>query len=613
VKDRPAGIAKAVNNDVKTLRDARIGSQLVEYFLSDPQHNFESDYVGSLLLAFLTGEAYVVQDWDTSLGEEIPVDQEEELGEDGQPLPPPPPMNAGDLTQEVYPVWNAARDVNAPTGKVPWMIFSRLVSKWELAAKYPAYADDIIAGSKSASIAAPFLKEPSESSDYIEEHYFLHLPTKALRQGRLARFTASCVFLDVPYPYPSKNFHRVTDEEMVSGTGTFGHTANFDLLGLEQVTDALHSITLNNESSNGVGSLIGPTGSGLTHQDIVKGMRYFEVAPQYVDKIKPLELPRTRPETIEYMKILSGLKGQLTGINSILRGDPDGALKGASGSAMALLQSQALTYNSGAQRSFYKLLSSAGTGVIEICRTFVDDPRLVRIAGKANAQAVKEFKYDAKTLSAVSTVVFEPINPVLQTAAGKLTIAQDLLKMPGVITSPKRYLEVLTTGNINAFLDDDVSIQEAIMEENETLSEGKPVEVIATENHEDHIKGHQAVLAMPNAKEDPELVQSVLAHIQAHIDQWTQLSQTNPALLLATGQKVLPPVPPPGGAPAAGGPPTQGGAAAGAPKPQGPGAAPVADQASNEPRQPNLPLPPKNPATGEPAPVEPGTAVRQAA
>ncbi len=33
VQERPAGIAKAVNTDVKTLRDAHIGSQLVEYFL----------------------------------------------------------------------------------------------------------------------------------------------------------------------------------------------------------------------------------------------------------------------------------------------------------------------------------------------------------------------------------------------------------------------------------------------------------------------------------------------------------------------------------------------------------------------------------------------------
>jgi hypothetical protein len=630
VKDRPAGIAKAVNNDVKTLRDSRVGSQLVEYFFSDPAHNFEEDYVGALRLAFLTAEAYIVQDWDTALGDEIPVEQDDDqavnengepIDENGEPLPPPPPMNAGDLTQEVYPVWNAARDVNAPNGKVPWMIFSRLVNKWELAAKYQAYAEDIVMGSGRSGVPEPFITQPvHETSDYIEEHYFIHLPTKALPKGRIARFTADCIFLGenyLPFPYPSKNFHRVTDETLI-GT-SYGHTSNYDLLGLEQVTDCLHSIVLTNQSTTGVATIVGPQGTGITHQDIAKGLRFLEVPPNMVDKIIPLKLLNTPPEIFEYMKVLSGFKGQLTGINSILRGDPEGALKGASGSAMALLQSQALTYNSGAQRSYYKLLSSAGTGIIEICRTFVDDPRLVRITGKANAQAVKEFKYDAKTLGAVSTVVFEPINPILQTAAGKLTVSENLLKIPGAITSPKRYIEVLTTGNLDAFLGDDLTLQEAIMEENEYLAEGKPVSVIVTENHEDHIKGHQAILATPNSKQDPELVNAVLAHIQEHIDKWTQLSQTNPALLLATGQKVLPPTPPQGSA-APGGAPPAGGASPGnapqPPKPTAPGAAPGAapmNPASNEPHQPNLPNPPKNPATGEPAPMAPGMSVRQAA
>lgn len=652
VKDRPAGIAKAVNSDPKTLRDARVGSQLVEYYLSDPSHNFEDDYVQALLLAFLSAEAFVVQDWDTSLGEEIaadpgelgeddsePVDvtgsNEPELHEDdahvapdagdvageasaapAEPAAPAAPIREGDLTQYVYPVWDAARDIGAPNGKALWRIFSRRVNKFELAAKFPAYAEDILSATDSSKVPAAFLADAAgENSDYIEEHLFIHPPSLALPKGRLVRFTTTKIFLDVPYPFPCSNMHRVVDQELF-GT-PHGHTSNYDLLGLEQVTDALHSIILNNQTTLGIPTIIGARGAGVTHQDIAKGLRYLEVDPQFVDKIKVLELLNTPKEIFEYIQLLAQKKGEMSGINSILRGDPQGALKGASGSAMALLQSQALVYNSGAQRSFYKLLSSAGTGIIEICRTYADEPRIVKIAGKANSQAVKEFKFDATTLSAVSTVVFEPVNPILQTAAGKLSVAQDLLKIPGAITSPKRYLEVVTTGNLNAMIGDDVSLQDAILEENDYLLNGKPVQVILTENHEDHIKGHQAVLAMPSDKEDPELVNMVLAHIQAHVDAWNKLSATNPALLLATNQKVLPQPPPPGappGAPPAGGPP--GAPPQGRPPgPPGPGPGPSAamDPASANGRQPLLPAPPKNPATGEPAPVAPGTSVRNAA
>lgn len=590
IQNRPAGIAKAVNKNVKTLRNARIGSQLVEYYLTDPSHAFENDYVRATNLALLTGEAFVVQDWDTGRGEEVRPD---ELGGT---------IRQGDISQYVYPVWDAARDIGSPTLGVPWYIFSRRTLKFELSAKFDAFNEEIVSGSDSNGIAEAFMTGPEASqTDYIEEFLFIHLPTLALPQGRYTRFTADCIFMDVPYPYKSSNVHRVIDEELI-GT-SFGHTANYDLLGLEQVTDCLHSIILNNQSTFGVATLMGVKGNGITQQDIAKGMRYFEVDPAHWDKIKVLDLVRTSPEIFNYLQMLGNKKGEMSGINSILRGDPQGALKGASGSAMALLQSQAIVFNSGPQRSFYGLLSSAGTGIIEMCREFADEPRIVRISGKSNAQAVKEFKYDSSTLESISTVVFEPVNPVMQTAAGKLAVAQDLLKMPGMITSPKRYIEVLTTGNLETFIGDDTAMQDAILEENEFLMEGRKVMALVTENHEDHIKGHQAVLAEPNSKEDPELVARTLAHIQEHVNQWTMLSQTNPALLLATGQKVLPPQAPPGMGGAPGGP---GGGA-------GPGPAGVANPQSSEAPGPSLPKPPTNPATGEDAIVAPGTSVRQAA
>ena len=593
IQNRPAGIAKAINTDTETLRNARIGTLLVEYYLSDPKHMFEIDYVQALELALATAEAFVVQSWDTFLGEPMTAGENDEE------------IFSGDLVQDVYPVWNTARDIGLPNpNKSPWFIFSKRANKFELAAKYPAFREDILLYSRNSSAIRPpvIFQVGTDNTDYVEQHLLIHLPTMAKKEGRISLMIGDCMPFDGPYPYPAKCFHRISDREIFETA--FGHTSNYDLLALEQVTDNLHSIALNNLSTFGVNTIVGPKGGGVSFQELAKGLRYIELDPALVDKLKVLELASVRPEIFNYGQALSQMKGQLSGINSILRGDPQGQLKGASGSAMALLQSQAISFNSGIQKSFYNLLNSGGTGTIEILRKYADDERIVRIAGKSNAQAIKEFKFDAETLKSVSTVVFEAVNPILQTASGKLTIADNLLQA-GMLTNPKRYIEVLTTGNLNVLIEDDVAMEEAMLEENEHLVDGEQVEAIITEMHEDHIRAHQAVISTPNAKKDPMLVTRVLQHIQQHIQLWQQASMQNPSLLLATRQKVLPPPPgmaPPGApAPGMGGPPPQDGQAPQLELPAGPQA---------KPEQPSLPKPPQDPFTGQAAPVAPGTSVR---
>lgn len=598
VQERPAGIAKAVNTDTKTLRNARIGTQLVEYYLSDPAHHFEIDYVRALGLALCSAESFVVQDWNTSLGADVRPD---EIGK---------MIKQGDLEQEVYTTWNAARDIGSPSAVQPWYVFSSRKNKFELAAKYSAFEEDIImfGASNTGLVRPPLFAGQTNETDFIEVHKLIHLPTDACPKGRYTLFIGETVLLDVPYPYPANNIHRVSDQELCETA--FGHTSNYDLLSLEQVTDTLHSIVLNNQSTFGVSTIVGPKGAGLAHQELAKGLRYLELDPNLVDKVRPLNLTATPVEVFNYLTMLGTKKGEMSGINSILRGDPEGSLKGASGSAMAFLESQAIRYNTGIQKSFYRLCSSGGTGIIENLRKFADEPRIIRIAGKSNMQAIKEFKVDRDTLNSVSTVVFEPVNPILQTAAGKAQLAE-LMVEKGMIKSPKRMIEVYTTGNLNVLLEDDVACEEAIIEENEQLADPEidpktgqelPIVAVISENHQDHIRGHQSVISKPNAKKDPMLVQRVLMHIQEHINLWNQASQTNPALLAATGQNVLPQMPVPGMAPA----PTAGQGAPGAPQPKTGGAT----GGGQEPREASLPKPPMNPSTGERANVAPGTSVQ---
>lgn len=591
IQNRPAGMAKAVNMDSKTLRDARVGTQLVEYYLTDPGHQFENDYVQALELALLTAESFVVQDWDTAVGDVVRPDEE---GNE---------IKAGDVVQSVFPVWNSACDLGNPSAdKSEWRIFSKRVNKFALASKFKAHAEEIIQDAKSQNqIRKPIISGANtDQTDFVEIHCLNHPPAPQLPMGRYTLFINDEIILDTEYPYKKRNFFRCSDREMF-GTA-FGHTANYDLLGLEQVTDCLNSIAINALSTFGVMTIVGPKGGGLAHQELGKGQRYLELDPNLVDKIRVLDLAKIPDSLVEIISLMNMKKGELSGINSILKGDPQGQLKGASGAAMALLQSQAISFNSGIQRAFYRLLSDAGTGLIELMQQFADDPRIVQIAGKVNQQAVKEFKFDGQTMSSISTVVFEPINPILQTASGKLTVAETLMQNTENF-DPNDYIEVLTTGNLNVVTNKATTMKEAILQENEQLVEGVPVKAVITENHKQHIDCHQLVISQPNAKQDPALVQRVLDHIQEHLDFWQEASMTNPQLLFATGQEVLPPPPMP----------QMPGMPPGAPGP-GPSVGPAgnpnqAQAAGDAVKEPNLPNPPKNPATGEPAPVAPGTSV----
>lgn len=273
------------------------------------------------------------------------------------------------------------------------------------------------------------------------------------------------------------------------------------------------------------------------------------MAPDLVDKLRPLQLLHTPPEIFNYIGMLGEKKGKAVGsVSGILSQQ---AAQGASGSSMALIQTQAISYNSGTQRSFFKMLGGTMTKLIGVLRVYADTPRVASIVGKTKSAGLKEFKYTGHDLGSISSIVYEIVNPVFQTYGGRLTAAQDLLKA-GQIKSPKQYINLVATGQADVFDQDDEADGLLILEENEWLMEGKPVHPIITQQHADHIKSHTSQITLEAQMEDPEFVARVLDHIQEHINLWQQASATNPGILIATNQQPLPPPPPPMMAPGIG-------------------------------------------------------------
>jgi len=573
---RPAGVAKAINSDTKSLKAARIGTAVSEYYMVEG--DFESKFVSCAEAALIVDEAFVDLFWDKGAGSDIGIDPDTGQAE-----------KSGEAVLRNHCTWNVARDPGAATEQIKWHILSYRANKFDQAKMYPKFADMIISGKDDDLPSVPMNHLP-EGTDMIWVHLLVHDRTPTIPSGRYSLLIRGQIVLDTKLPYEDYPIERMTPADVIDGC--LGYAPSTDILAAEEVTDALHSIIVTNQVNFGGQSIVGPQGGNLKHTDLAKGLRYFELPPDLVDKLKPLQLTKTPPEIFNYIGLLGQKKEKAVG--SVAGVLSQQAVQGASGSAMALIQTQAISYNSGTQRSYFKLLSGTMTKLISVLRTYADTPRIARIVGKSKAAGLKQFKYTGEDLNSVSSIVYELVNPVSQTFGGRLTMAQDLLKA-GQIKSPKQYINLVATGQMEVLTQDDEADGLLILEENDALSEGLDVEPLITEMHEDHIKSHNSLITVDAKIKDPGLVQRVLAHNQKHIDLWMQASQSNPGILIATGQKILPPpapppgmVPPPPQAPPQGGMPQPKPPGPGMPKVVGSGQAP-AEAKAGEVRQPSLP------------------------
>jgi hypothetical protein len=147
----------------------------------------------------------------------------------------------------------------------------------------------------------------------------------------------------------------------------------------------------------------------------------------------------------------------------------------------------------------------------------------------------------------------------------------------GIIKDPTQYFQVLETGRLDVLFEGDISQQLLVRQENELLSEGQNPITAPTDLHAFHIQEHRSVLDDTDVRMNPQITKVVMDHIQGHLD---MLTNTDPRLLMLTGQQPIPPA----GMPLPGAP--SGDQGAGGPPP-GPGGPPPAKGGGNSNQSPN--------------------------
>lgn len=561
LSQRPSFEPRAANTDVESQSQTILGSSLLDYYMREKR--LERYIKQGVKDGLMFADAFVVADWDATIGDEHGRDQNGMM------------KRKGDIRYKNYNPLNMPRDYTKTSPREEnWWIPRDFENKYDLAAQFPDLADKILNDSMDALESARTTVLgyfELEDSDQIAVYTLRHDPTPALPQGRYTRVLDNgTVLLDGPLPYDETHVYRLAPDEE-SGT-IFGYTVAFDLLPIQEASDIVISTALTNISTFGVQNILLPKGHDLQTSQIAGGLNLMEYDPK-VGKPEALNLTNTAPEVYNFMGMLDRWGETISGVNSVARGNPEASLK--SGAALALVQSMAVQFSMSLQQSYAELVEDVGSGTIYLLQDFASVPRVAAIAGKSNRPLMKEFS--GKDLDKIHRVTVDMGNPLTRTTAGKVNLA-DALMEKGLIENADQYIQVITTGKLEPVIESKQANNLNIKSENEKLADGILPRAIITDDHSKHIMEHSVVMASPEVRDDPNgpIMTQTLAHIQEHLT----LAQSPGYALLAPmlGHVVkLPPAPQPG----------MPGAVGGMMNPTPPG-----QQAAEQVNMPNMPQPP---------------------
>lgn len=517
---RPTMQARSVNTDYKSLVQTKLANGLLDYYMRD--HRLETYLKTAVEQAIVMGSGYIKVEWNATSGEVYEFN--EELGIE---------IKEGDLEFSNLSVFDVYFDTSREDQKHDWVVCRSFKNRYDLAAKFPERATDILAlPTKDKLDIYGRVEINRDQTDLIPVYEFYHKRTDAVPEGKYQLFLDKAVSLiETAIPYRNLPIYCIAPSYYL-GT-PFAYTPMFDLIGIQDAINASYSTVLTNQTSFGVQSLAVPSGSNVNVSQLDSGMQIIEYNMQNGGKIESLQLTNTPAEVFKFIEMLEKAMETISGMNSVARGNPDPNLR--SGNSLALVQSMALQYISGLQQSYVSLIEDMGTGIINILKDHANVPRIAAIVGKNNRTELKEFKGD--DLSGINRVVVDIGNPLARTTAGRVEMAEQLLQM-GAIKTPEQYFMVIDTGQLDTLTEDTMSQLYLIKAENERMVSGGDVVALMTDEHAMHIKEHASVLADPDLRFDQELFARVSEHMQEHIN---LLKNTDPNLLVILGQNPLAP------------------------------------------------------------------------
>jgi hypothetical protein len=662
---------KALTADYRAEIETAIARGVLDYYM---RAHLEQNTADATEYAVVLGAGFLGQRWNPLIGDEvlpdealddqIPDEQGQEEDPDAATRPPPQPrapLLTGNLESFAFTPMDVAVDPLARKARTDWTITRRYINRWDLIAQFTAEEEEPIRRALRGvhrtrreqdldfeyAHLRSMASESSALSDEIAVYEFWHRKTPAVPRGRHAVFVnAELLLYAEDLPYHDIPVQRIACANVINTP--FAFTPAWDLLAPQQALDMLKSIELTIQRAHGVGLVAVPKGSDLTPTEIATGLNMIEYLPS-LGEPKVINFTATPGEVISNQSRLAEDMETLSGVNSVVRGNPEASLK--SGSALALVQAQAVQFSSFFQANRIKFLEACGDDTVLIFQRFATEKIRMDVTGVDDTMMAEAFS--GADISMVRRVVVDVGNPLAKTLAGRVQLAQELVKMQA-IQDPEQFLRVIETGRLEPLTEHESRERSNIRAENEMLAKARfltnelgqvvtrpkvdpttgqpavkntpagvvpimeevlddsrlPVALI-TDNPFLHAQQHAVVLASPFARRSRAVVDAVLSHLKSHEDLHAFATMHRPGLLELMG---IPPqqaalqrmmaMQQPAQSPAGGPVPARATAGGGGADP-GSTLAPPEDR--NLPKMPQMPI---NPANGSrPEAPGPGGAV----
>lgn len=558
--------AKAINSDAASLIAAQTFDGVFDYYFNT--HNagrLLKQSAQSVERCLYSKIGYMLVEWDLLAGSRVMPG----LAPEGSP---PGAMGEMKYEGDLYFKSRGVRDVYFDPGvedeeEEDWKCVRDQVNKWELAERFknvPGAYQKIISTTPSSQELLSNRRgwrRPQES-DMIDVYKLYVRPSKVLRNGRRALLLdAETVLLDEDNPYGEIPVYSVRAMDSI-GNG-LGYDPMSMLAPVQLSQDVLTSAIMTNFAMFGVQN-VAVKGSDQFDVETLAGamniVRYNEEVPH------PLQLAQQADGIVEFHDALRHIGETISGINSVVRGDPESSLK--SGKALGIVQAQAVQFQSHLAASYSRFLQNIGNFMLKLFRLYASTQRITQIVGKnATMQSVK---WDKDTFGPIERVTAELVDPAMRTLGYKTDLAMFMAQQQ-MTNTPQEFLTVLTTGQLKPEIQAPLTELNLIHQENEDIlaaaeklqtimaqmGVAQPTPemlqaimppVIRTDNDDLHIAEHSGLMATPATRRNSLVVQINLAHIAAHEQNRVVKAQKQLLDQLAV-QSVAPPVMPvePGG------------------------------------------------------------------
>jgi hypothetical protein len=231
--ETPAFMARALNMDYQSQAQTELAEGLVQFYMRERGLKKAIDLCAEYSLLF--GEGWLLLGWDPHEGE---VYGAEPVSIDGAELRP---VKTGDVRMLPLEPIDVVRDVTCEIEDQTWHIVHTRRNKWDLAARFPEFREQIITSAISpvGQVGHSYPSVDRHAPDIISCYELFHKRTDELPEGRYAFMVGDRLVMSDVLPY--RDYPVIPMMPSPETRSAFGYSRCWDTMALQEGVDSIAS------------------------------------------------------------------------------------------------------------------------------------------------------------------------------------------------------------------------------------------------------------------------------------------------------------------------------------------------------------------------------------